>query len=111
MQIASQHVSSLSGQRANIELELEGEYFADVEIDRVALIDADALRPQPDEEVVHSLELEVEAYDNFDNVKDVTVSVDVTVQYDLDFDNALPDDNLYDVLDYEITDAVVQLVE
>lgn len=111
MLIENQYISSNSGQTVVVTLELEGGYQADVEISRTELRDADALRPQTDEVGVAEVELDVIAVDDYDAEREITVSVDVSLEYDLDFVDAEPDGNAYDVLDYTITDAQVQFAQ
>lgn len=111
MLIESQRIVSNSGQSISVEVTFEGGLQADIEISRMELRDADALRPQTDEVGVVEVELDVTAVDDDGNEHEVTVDVDVSLTYDLDFEHAEPDSNAYDVLDYEITDAQVQFAQ
>lgn len=111
MLIESQHIVNNTGQSIFVEATFEGGLQADIEISRMELRDADALRPQTDEVGVVEVELDVTAVDDDGNEHEVTVDVDVSLTYDLDFEHAEPDGNAYDVLDYEITDAQVQFAQ
>jgi hypothetical protein len=109
MQLTSQTIVSNSGQSVTLSVTTIEDQVFEFEISRLELLDADALMPQSSETNVVDVELDVVGTEvDGETEVEATVSVAVTLSYELDFDEAESDEqNAFNVLDYNIEDADV----